>query len=344
MRPVETIQGINARWRLPAFVRRRIPWRRAALLGTALALLLTLVYELIKFGSEIRSWDFLFLSGVVTLIGALWAASGQPGRFRKMRIPVHANGRWRKKPLAPRTTGWEIGAGIATMLLLAGLFAYNGLGRVGSAYIVLGALAGAMGGLLAGRVIGRSIAYSLAVRGLVRSGSGPRPVPGHPDGAGGLRTIGDYFLYQGALLSIPAFFLAGWSLLFFIPELADKYENWRASYVGLFAGSVAVSAFAVFAPLWAVHTHMLREKQFLLSRADREVAPEIKRLRDHLREDQPQETRVRRREKAADLTQEYADLASMPTWPLNVDHWRKLGIRGTALLAPLVARIAALSQ
>jgi hypothetical protein len=343
VRPVERAQGTDARWRLTAFVRQRIPWQRAALLGTVVAVLLTLGYELIEFGSEIRSWDFLFLSGVVTLLGALWAASGQPGRFRKMRIPARENGRWRKKPPLPRSGGWENGTGIVIMLLLAGLFAYNGTGRVSSAYIVLGAFAGAIGGFLAGRVIGRSVAYSLAVRSLVRSGRAPRPVPGHPDGAGGLRPIGDYFLYQGALLSIPAFFLAGWSLLFFIPELSEKYENWRSTYVALFAGSVIITAFAVFAPLWAVHTHMLRKKQSMLAQADRQVAPEIARLREQLREDQPQATRVRRREKAADLRQEYVDLATMPTWPLNVDHWRKLAVRGTAILVPLVARVAAMS-
>jgi hypothetical protein len=168
-------------------------------------------------------------------------------------------------------------------------------------------------------------------------------VPGHLDGAGGLKAIGDYFIYQAFLLSLPALFLAAWSLLFFVPELGDRYQPWRGIYVSLFLISVLGASLAVVGPLWAVHRRMNDVKRSRLAEAEEKLA-EVASLRERLQAVLSKDERETARDRLTFLTQAYIDCETMPTWPLNLRQRRKLTVANFAVLLPLAARIVELAR
>lgn len=74
----------------------------------------------------------------------------------------------------------------------------------------------AVAGAVAGSWLGRMVSYGglIGKAGLRRNKLVLRVIPGHPDSAGGLKPLGDFYLFYSLTASLPAVFLSVWVLLF----------------------------------------------------------------------------------------------------------------------------------
>jgi hypothetical protein len=66
-----------------------------------------------------------------------------------------------------------------------------------------------------------------------------RVIPGHPDGARGLKLLGDFDLFESLTVSLPAVFLSAWVLLFSLggpSPLWSAYRIYLHPYLVLLAG------------------------------------------------------------------------------------------------------------
>jgi len=213
----------------------------AALTGLAVAALV--IWQLATVGFDTAEFDYLFISGCLTTVGGLWLARGQAERFEEMfdrlvhRKALTGEGLATKKPSAllievqNRALRWSTWAGVVLGLLLAAAWVAVNLLREHEMRVfdeIAGPLAGAIGGFVVGRVLGRMLSYGLL--GPFLEGKNVRfaPQARHVDGAGGLKPVGDYYLYQALLLALPAVFLLFWSFMLAIPEWDHRYEGWRA--------------------------------------------------------------------------------------------------------------------
>lgn len=329
------------------------PW-----VATAVACLGLLGVQLGSFGLDLERWDFLFLSGALTLITALWVARGQASAFETMVVRLVSRGQLKPPEatytlacgLKKRERRWARWGGAGVALLLAGLFLLvTALRSESEEAVVLvgGPLAGALGGFLAGRVIGRMALYSVLPWSLERPKPGKREhvelevTPGHPDGAAGLKPLGDFFLAQALLLAVPAIFLFIWTLLFFLPAFEDRYGDWRAIYVGLFLLAIAVEIAAFLIPLWRVHTLMKKAKRERGASAD-VYAREIATIKGDLLTELEPQGREELNDRLKEVTSAYYAIEKMATWPIDSSARRWLTLGNAALILSLASQAAGL--
>jgi hypothetical protein len=205
-----------------------------------------------------------------------------------------------------------------------------------------GTLAGGLGGFLVGRAIGRMLCYGSVGKLLDRRQIHFEAVPGHIDGAAGLRPIGAFYLGQAGLLAIPAVFLLVWTLIFLIPSWHDRYAAWQAPYLWLLAVAVAFELAGFVLPLWQVHLDMVAVKSRYLPEAD-ELAAQIADVGKELELDLPGDRREAQRDRLSQMTSRYRDIEAMPTWPVDRSIKRWVTLTNVALIVPLVTQATALS-
>ena len=110
---------------------------------------------------------------------------------------------------------------------------------------------------IAGWHLGRMAAYGGLGAALRKAGVSVRAIPGHLDGAAGLKPIGDLFFFQSTVAAIPAIFLAVWLVL--IPIWPRDYSGWHALYVPLLALSLVFEMLAFFANVVLPRGHAQRK-------------------------------------------------------------------------------------
>ena len=155
--------------------------------------------------------------------------------------------------------------------------------------------------------------------------------PGHPDGAAGLKPLGDFYLYQAFLTAIPCLHLGLWITLISL-GVSTNLDHWFEPYLLLLGIAIAFEASAACIPLWVLHKEMLRLKRRMLGKAD-QMSREIIDLRERLAAgnlDRDETLRV-----IASKEEWYRTVEHMPTWPLDLSDWRKFTIGNLALVAPL---------
>jgi hypothetical protein len=340
----------------------QIPARQSsagAWAATSTACLALLGLQFWSFGTNLRQWDFLFLSGVLTLTAALWAARAQPAAFDAMVGRLISGGKLDPPDAASKLAAeirnkeerWSTVGGSACAILLAALFVIVYAIRGGEDELVVavgGPLAGGLGGFLAGRVIGRMALFSTLTRSIARgdeeaerNGVELSVSPGHPDGAAGLKPLGDFFLAQAMLLAVPAAFLFIWTLLFFLPAFEDRYGDWRGIYIGLFLLAIAIEIAAFFIPLWRVHEVMKDAKLRLAPEAD-EKADEVTRIKAELEEELEAARRDELKDRLNEVTSAYYAIEKMTTWPIDASARRWLTLGNGALIVSLVSQAAGL--
>ena len=159
--------------------------------------------------------------------------------------------------------------------------------------------------------------------------------PGHIDGAAGLKPIGDYYLYQAALSALPAVFLAVWLVL--IPVWpSHRYDQWREAYLGLLPLALAFEVLAFLLPMRVFHQEMASQKQEQRRTADvrsREIAD----IQAELATCEDEQRRAGLKDQLASKTQQYWDIESMPTWPVDLRMWRRFTFGNAALALPLIS-------
>jgi hypothetical protein len=197
-------------------------------------------------------------------------------------------------------------------------------------------------GAIAGGWLGRMIGYGRLTAILAHRGLRLRISTAHPDGAGGLKPIGDFCLFQSLIASIPAMFLAVWSLVVSLASAGSELAHYRPflpQYLWLLLVAIGfeVAVFAV--PLWLVHAQMRMHKlDVALPAADR-LAPAIETAWTELGVAPPAEQEAVRR-RLTDLTDRVRELEQAPTWPIDPVISRRFTFRSLGLFTPIVGYLA----
>jgi hypothetical protein len=323
---------------------------------TVLGIAALAAWQLWVAGLHVDRWDYLFVSGCLTVLVGLWLARGQPDRFDAMvdrlanRDALHGGDdeditRYRED-LHKLGRRWAPRGGIVVGVLVALLWIYASrrVGKEEGAFNeFVGPLVGAVGGYLVGRVLGRMLAYSLLGPYLHKRGVTFRADPEHVDGAAGLKPLGEYYLYQALLLALLALFLLFWSLMLALPEWSDRYGAWREPYLGLLAVAILLEIAAFVAPMWHAHSQMTKAKREALARADTTLAREIAELRARLETEMSADDRATATDRLERKVARYEAIEAMPTWPIDRAVRRRMTLGNAGLVIGLVAQAAALS-
>lgn len=297
------------------------------------------------FHAQIGHWDFLLLSGWATLAAGLFLTNGIPPRLertlRRLRdrgaIDLSDDGlETLMDGVARRATPWgAIAAGVAALGIIAS-FAAAGRADLGDGLFWLEAL----GGLVAGFKLGRIASYGSLGSLLRRQRCKITVTPGHVDGAGGLKPVGDFYFFQAMVAGIPAAFLAVWWMI--IPVVPRPYQRWRNPYLGLLVLAVAVELLAFFVPLWFFHREMERQKDTRLAEADR-LSSELAKLEAVLSKGEPGPDAQAAKARLAGGKEWYLLIEGMPTWPLDPGTRRRFRGRNLILLVPLATKVVGAS-
>jgi hypothetical protein len=165
-------------------------------------------------------------------------------------------------------------------------------------------------------------------------------IPGHPDGAGGLKPIGTFFLHQSMIASLPAIMLAFWVALFSrSPLYASLGASYRSPYVALLLAAILVEALAFVLPMRSMHAVMTTHKEELLWRK----ADELSRVIAAQQARVDAESRNTSQDGATDLANlvdRYQMLENAPIWPIDRTIRQRFTLRNLALVLPLVGYLA----
>lgn len=322
----------------------RLVWRyRVAVLLATLAV----VYanEVLLFGPNVLRWDVMFASGYTALVvGIALAQSLQPRLFgmverlaRRGALVLSAEGlSVLLGNLETRASAWSHRGGLLLSAVI--LVAYVWAIRLPAlSQEIPETLVALVAGYIAGRIISRMVCYGF-VGAFLRSGGAVLKVqPGHPDGAAGLKPLGDFYFFQAMLIAIPPAFVAVWTLLIPIWPYHD-YSRWREPYIGLLVVALIVEIGGFVLPMWAVHRDMARQKAGLLARAD-QLGQEIVALRAELTDGGAAEQREATKERLELLTRQYQEIEELPTWPIDQRTRRRFTLNNLAMFLPLAAQL-----
>jgi hypothetical protein len=308
-----------------------------------LAPVLVLGWEILTFGLRPGKWDLLLFTGVLAFVIAVEMADRVPGRFAAAFGRVRARGvldmtaeareRFDKR-LDERVRKWTaVGRPVVALIIFAIWIAV--LGPQWPARFALSdplMLFECLCGWVAGERVGQMIAYGVSWRPREFDGTKWQLFPGHPDGAGGFRPIGDFFFYQSVIAGIPAIYLAAWWL--FIPQMPG-YRFWRGPYMWLLLVAIGIEVMTFILPMLSVHMLMSEQKTQLLEHAD-ELSSEIESLQQRLRQPESATERQQIKDSIADMTDEYQRIEQVPTWPIDSSIRRRFSLSNVALFLPFV--------
>jgi hypothetical protein len=193
-------------------------------------------------------------------------------------------------------------------------------------------------GAVAGGWLGRLASYGLLGRALAKRELPLEVVPGHPDGAGGLKPIGDFYLYQSLTASLPAIFLGIWVLLISLGGANRTLGGLRPyldQYILLLPLAILFEVLAFVLPMSSIHGIMKRQKENdLLAQADR-LSPAIAAAQAHM-DTQDSEDWESSKRRLNQLTERYEELDKAPTWPIDQSIRRRFALRNLGFLVPFV--------
>ena len=179
--------------------------------------------------------------------------------------------------------------------------------------------------------------------------------PGHPDGASGLKPLGDFFFRQAMLAGLPAAYLAFWLAVLYlflhlVQYFPDLVQYFPPRYIVLFDMYIllellllpiflfiAVAAFVW--PICAFHRVMVLQKRSLVTQAD-EIARRISGAQAELRRpSNPDQIKRLSARLALDLKL-YEELEGLPTWPVSKRICRWFALQNLILVAlPVLSRL-----
>jgi hypothetical protein len=152
--------------------------------------------------------------------------------------------------------------------------------------------------------------------------------PRHPDGAGGLRSLGDLCLINALILSAPAIYLAGWLIL--IPGFGPqhRYQAYVHYYYLLLMVVFVLAVCAFVLPAYFVHRAMVEQKARLevpLFELSARIDDLTRRLMRGVGTEPPEDLAKLSGEREA-LQQLYASDESIPVWPFDAAILRRFTI------------------
>ena len=206
-----------------------------------------------------------------------------------------------------------------------------------------------IGAVLLGRYGGRMVANGFLGKRLRREGAAIEVTVGHPDAAGGLRVVGDYFLYQARLIMLPVIFFAFWFVMAPIwaevvpppevPVTSASFENWKGVFGIAFLGMLAVEVAAFVMPMLFFHREMQRNSDAYLQEADALGSDVMQTKKQILEETDPDRVEALRTRLGA-LEQKIGALENPPEWPIDASIRKKFAWGNLLLFAiPFVAKL-----
>jgi hypothetical protein len=193
---------------------------------------------------------------------------------------------------------------------------------------------------VAGRWLGRMAAYGRLVPLLARRKIEINVVPGHPDGAGGLKPIGTFYLRQSMIASLPAIMFAVWVAVF---SLSTVYlslgATYRSPYLAFLPPAILLDMLAFLLPLRSIHKVMTTQKEVILWRKADQLSRIIT-ARQAWGDADSGATRQDGEPDLADLVDQYQMLEKAPTWPIDRTIRRRFTLHNLALMLPLVGYLA----
>ncbi|QBQ54973.1 hypothetical protein [Nitrosococcus wardiae] len=291
---------------------------------------------------RVEDWDWLLLSGILTALLGLWLVKFIPRKInhtltrlfnRKVISLDSAQEDHLRKELKERAAIWATASGgLVGSAVLISFIIKNGL-PYPAAQIPL-TLFEAIGGYIVGRHLGIMASYGRLGHWLKRQGIRIQIKPGYPDGAVGLKPVGDFYFFQAMLLALPVLYLFLWWLMM---PLWPRYEAWRNIYLGLLPVAITFEVIAFLVPVWFFHREMQKQKMQLLREAD-VLGQEINDVETTLIESQDPAQRELLKDRLSFMTKRYGEIEHMPTWPVNAKTWRYFFINNlTLILLPLLS-------
>jgi len=298
-------------------------------------------------------YDWLLLSGFVALIFGIYSARDLPERFEHLLERLAARGALAmprdqlvefKQEIENRIVKyWApiFGITISIAICVAFIYRFSFHELISNRLLIL--LLEVVGGYISGCYLGRMACYGMLGPALGRTKATLHVSPGHVDGAAGLKPVGDFYLFQSAVVAIPAIFLASWSILFLLPYFYTMYNNWQKPYIGLLVLGISIEIFSFFIPLIWFHREMSRQKRLLSIDADR-LSGEISDLQDKLANGLSTDEANEVKEAIEKKTARYTMIEQLPVWPIDQRTKRMYGISNIALLIPLIGENTGLSK
>jgi hypothetical protein len=302
---------------------------------------------LLRYGWD--RWDALSISAWLVVLIGLQLVASTPERLhtalQRLRdrgiLPESVEaGEGTERELERIAHNWSLVGGCVVpvaVLLTEGLLSVlpdwrKWLAGPSGAYLILTVIASSVVGAWVGRMAGYGrLGHVLAKRGLKL-----RVVAGHPDGAGGLRPIGAFYLYQSLMASLPAVFLIVWVLLFWLWHANQAFEG----YLWLLALAILVEVLVFVHPMLSVHATMREQKKAFLAEADR-LSSEFETAQARLKNTALEELDAVKRQ-FADLVERSQTLEKVPTWPMDQSIRRRITLQNIVLLLPLAGSLLAL--
>lgn len=182
--------------------------------------------------------------------------------------------------------------------------------------------------VLVGLRLGRAVANGFTGRAIKKVSPSFEIVPRHPDGAGGLDSIGRFYLWQAGGLLIPTIWLLMW--IWFPGE----YENWLPHFqrLLLFLTFIIWPA-VVMLPMCSFHRLIVTWKIKHLEPTISDIRTDFRKLRAN----RPQSSYQRQR--TQELFNYLHSLTTLPDWPLS---FRTLTVFGTVAVPFLAAMLGSL--
>ena len=321
---------------------------RYLLYGIGFLVLVFCYLEYRRVGWKWIGWDWMFISGLVAFIIALYFARTIPNRMAQTLYRLVNRGAFALAPqeldgfksrMTERARFFAslLAAFVGLAILVAFMFAYrerifNKLPET----ILETAL-----GLVAGYYIGQMIAYG--TMGQLAKGENVPIVtqPGHIDRAAGLKPIGDFYFFQAMVVAIPSIFLAVW--WFIIPIFTPWYSHWRNPYLGLLIIALAFEILSFIVPMWVFHLVMRDQKIEHLVKAD-ELSNHILLLEEKILAAKEAPLLKELQQQLDFQRGKYWEIEQMPTWPVDAKTRRRFTVNNVFLFLPFILDLLSASD
>jgi hypothetical protein len=328
--------------------------------------------EILYFGTQVRCWDTMLLSGTSVFAVAVALALSLPGRFERALTELRVHGALpvtaaetqaisadleragaRRVARAATIVGALVLAGFLYVLVPQFIVIWQDPAQPrGLVYTLIGffaflTLVCAFCGYVGGAFLGRVASYGLLARRLSRPGSGLTLQPGHYDGANGLAPIGGLYLYQAFLVMFPIVWLAAWWLL--IPYydtsacgtgIANPYLAWRLPLMVLWVTSVVFLYLAFVRPVLRLRGRIKAERDELSRVRLPEIRAEIDAIRANLAvSPYAAADRAALVARLDALAREHWSIQHMPVWPMDRATMKQyFSVNAAGTVAPLVLK------
>lgn len=172
---------------------------------------------------------------------------------------------------------------------------------------------------------------------------------GHPDGAAGLKVVGNFFLYQATLVLLPAIFFGFWWAIApsWPVEGPGGYFNfleWRNLFVLFFVMLMGIEILAFVVPMVYFHREMSAHRRRYDQEAD-EIGEAILRHEAEMAGAGDRATVERGEVRKGLLQKRYELLDAAPCWPVDSRILRRFTWGNVALFAlPMLTKLPHMPQ